>query len=373
VIPVAKPALGAEEAKAAHDAVLSGWVTQGPRVREFEDSFARYVGAAHAVAVSSCTTALHLAFVVAGIGPGDEVLCPSLSYIATANAIVHAGATPVFAEVEPTTLNLDPSDCARRITPRTRAILVVHQLGLPADLDAFGALARDRGLPLIEDAACAAGSAYKGRKIGSHSRLVCFSFHPRKVLTTGDGGMITTSDAALAERLRRLRQHGMSVSDQARHEARSLAFEEHVEIGFNYRMTDIQAAVGIVQLGRLDALVAARREIAARYDAAFAGVAWLRTPARPSGARTNEQSYSLYLRPDAPISRNELMQRLLDRGIASRRGVMTAHREPAYRDRCRGLSLPISEDLSDRSIIIPLWVGMSDAEVAAVIEAVRGP
>ena len=372
VIPIAKPFLGEEEAKAAHDAVLSGWVTQGPRVRELEEKFAQYVGAPHAVAVSNCTTALQLALVVAGIGAGDEVLCPSLSYIATANAIVHAGATPVFAEVEPTTLNLDALDCARRITPRTKAILLVHQLGLPAEIDAFAALARERGLALIEDAACAVGSSYKGRKIGSHSRLVCFSFHPRKVLTTGDGGMIATPDAELAERLRRLRQHGMSVNDRARHESKALVFEEHTEVGFNYRMTDIQAAVGIVQLGRLETLLAARRAIARRYDAAFGGLAWLRTPARPSWVETNEQSYSVYLRPEAPIARNALMQRLLDLGIASRRGVMTSHREPAYSERCRGLSLPISEDVSDRSIILPLWVGMSDAEIDSVIQAVRG-
>jgi perosamine synthetase len=370
-IPVAKPYLSTEEAQSAYDTILTNWVTQGPRVREFEERFAAYTGAAHAVALSNCTTALHLAMIVSGIGPGDEVICPSMSYIATANSIVYVGATPVFAEVDPTTYNLDPADVASRITPRTKGILLVHQIGMPGDIDAFRALCDTHGLVLIEDAACAAGSAYKGKKIGAHSDLVCFSFHPRKVITTGDGGMITTSRADYAERLRLLRQHGMSVNDRVRHESKTVLFEDHLEVGYNYRMTDIQAAVGIRQLERLDWIVQEREKIALRYLAAFADIPYIRLPHVPDGCETNWQSFSIYLKPECPVSRNDLMQRLLDKGIATRRGVMTAHRETAYLTRMPGISLPVSEDACDRSIIIPLYVPMSDVEVDTVIAEFR--
>jgi perosamine synthetase len=370
-IPVAKPYLSKEEAQSAYDTILTNWVTQGPRVREFEERFAAYTGAAHAVALSNCTTALHLAMIVSGIGPGDEVICPSMSYIATANSIVYAGATPVFAEVDPTTYNLDPADVARRITSRTKGILLVHQIGMPGDIEAFLALCDTHGLVLIEDAACAAGSAYRGKKIGAHSDLVCFSFHPRKVITTGDGGMITTSRADYAERLRLLRQHGMSVNDRVRHESKTVLFEDHLEVGYNYRMTDIQAAVGIRQLERLDWIVKEREKIALRYLAALADIPYIRLPHVPEGYETNWQSFSIYLRPECPVSRNDLMQRLLDKGIATRRGVMTAHRETAYLTRMPGISLPASEDACDRSIIIPLYVPMPDEETDAVIAEFR--
>jgi dTDP-4-amino-4,6-dideoxygalactose transaminase len=370
-IPVAKPYLSKEEAQSAYDTILTNWVTQGPRVREFEERFAAYTGAAHAVALSNCTTALHLAMIVSGIGPGDEVICPSMSYIATANAVVYVGATPVFAEVDPATYNLDPADAARRITPRTRGILLVHQIGMPGDIDAFRALCDTHGLVLIEDAACAAGSAYKGKKIGAHSDLVCFSFHPRKVITTGDGGMITTSRADYAERLRLLRQHGMSVNDRVRHESKTVLFEDHLEVGYNYRMTDIQAAVGIRQLERLDWIVQEREKIALRYLAAFSDIPFIRLPHVPEGCETNWQSFSIYLKPECPVSRNDLMQRLLDKGISTRRGVMTAHRETAYLTRMPGKSLPASEDACDRSIIIPLYVPMPDEETDMVIAEFR--
>jgi dTDP-4-amino-4,6-dideoxygalactose transaminase len=370
-IPVAKPYLSKEEAQSAYDTILTNWVTQGPRVREFEERFAAYTGAAHAVALSNCTTALHLAMIVSGIGPGDEVICPSMSYIATANSIVYAGATPVFAEVDPTTYNLDPADVARRISSRTKGILLVHQIGMPGDIEAFLALCDTHGLVLIEDAACAAGSAYRGKKIGAHSDLVCFSFHPRKVITTGDGGMITTSRADYAERLRLLRQHGMSVNDRVRHESKTVLFEDHLEVGYNYRMTDIQAAVGIRQLERLDWIVKEREKIALRYLAALADIPYIRLPHVPEGYETNWQSFSIYLRPECPVSRNDLMQRLLDKGIATRRGVMTAHRETAYLTRMPGISLPASEDACDRSIIIPLYVPMPDEETDAVIAEFR--
>jgi perosamine synthetase len=367
MIPIAKPYLTKDEAQAAYDTILTGWITQGPRVAEFEEKFAAYTGATYAVAVSNCTTALHLAMIVAGVGPGDEVICPSMSYIATPNCIKYVGATPIFAEVDPVTYNLDPADTERRITPRTKAILVVHQIGMPADIDSFSALARKHGLQLIEDAACAAGSAYKGRKIGCHSDLVCFSLHPRKVISTGDGGFVTTNREDYAKRMKLLRQHGMSVNDRVRHESSKLIFEDHVEVGYNYRMTDIQAAVGIQQLAKLDWIVAERRKIAMRYHAAFGHVDTIRIPLEADGYFSNYQSYSIFLKESCPLSRNDVMQQMLDEGIATRRGIMTSHRETAYLKECEGLELPLSEMAADRSIILPLYVPMSEADQEKVI------
>lgn len=371
MIPIAKPYLTAEDAQAAYDTILTGWITQGPRVAEFEEKFAQYTGARYAVAVSNCTTALHLSMIVAGIGAGDEVICPSMSYIATANSIKYVGANPVFAEVDPVTYNLDAADVARRITPRTKAILLVHQIGTPADIDAFSALAKQHNLHLIEDAACAVGSSYKGKKIGSHSSLVCFSLHPRKVISTGDGGFITTDNEAYYQRLRLLRQHGMSINDRVRHESAKVMFEDHVEVGYNYRMTDIQAAVGIQQLAKLDWIVEERRKIAKQYQAAFADISFIRVPQEADGYFTNFQSFSIYLKKDCPVSRNDLMQQMLDAGVSTRRGIMTAHRETAYKQECAGLSLPVSEDAADNSIILPLYIPMQQSDIEKVIQTFR--
>lgn len=371
MIPIAKPHLTEQDAQAAFDTIMSGWITQGPRVQEFEEKFAAYTGAQHAVAVSNCTTGLHLALIVAGIQGGDEVICPSMSYIATANCIKYVGATPVFAEVHTETYNLDVADAESRITTKTKAILLAHQIGMPADIDAFAALCKKHNLILIEDAACAAGSSYKGKKIGSHSDLVCFSFHPRKVISTGDGGMVTTNNEAFAERMKLLRQHGMSVNAGARHGAKKIIFEDHLEVAYNYRMTDIQAAVGIQQLAKLDWIVAERRKIAARYLAELADIDCIRLPHEKEGNFTNWQSFSIYLKENAPLSRNELMQALLDRGIASRRGVMTSHRETAYIQLCEGLSLPRTEDACDKSIIIPLYVPMNENDISVVVKELR--
>lgn len=368
MIPIAKPFLGEEEARYAYDTILTGWVTQGPKVQEFEEKFAAYTGAKYAVAVSNCTTALHLSMIVAGIGEGDEVICPSMSYIATANCIKYVNATPVFAEVNPVTYNLDVADAERKITSKTKAILIVHQIGMPADIDAFRALCDQYKLILIEDAACAIGSSYKGKKIGSHSDLVCFSFHPRKVITTGDGGMITTGREDYAQRLKLLRQHGMSVNDRVRHEASKLIFEDHLEIGYNYRMTDIQAAVGIRQLERLDWIVNERRKIAAVYLEAFKAIDCIRLPNESDGYFTNYQSFSIYLKEHCPVGRNELMEYLLAKGISSRRGIMTSHRETAYKEECKDVHLPLSEEAADRSIILPLFVPMNETDVNYIIE-----
>lgn len=369
-IPIAKPYLDKEEAQNAYDTILTNWVTQGPRVQEFEEKFAAYVGSKYAVALSNCTTALHLAMIVAGVKEGDEVICPSMSYIATANSIKYVGATPVFAEVNPGTYNIDVNHAEKLITDKTKAILIVHQIGLPADIDAFKDLCKKHNLILLEDAACAAGSAYKGHRIGYHSDLVCFSFHPRKVITTGDGGMITTNNEAYYNRLKLLRQHGMSVNDRIRHNSATVIIEDHLEVGYNYRLTDIQAAVGIKQLEKLDWIVEERRKIATRYQEAFAGIDTIRLPVEPEGYFTNWQSYSVYLKPSCPIKRNDLMQALLDKGISTRRGVMTTHREIAYKN-SKPVSLPASEDASDNSIILPLYVPMTDAEVEAVISNFR--
>ncbi|MEK7765459.1 MAG: DegT/DnrJ/EryC1/StrS family aminotransferase, partial [bacterium] len=347
-----------------------GWLTQGPKVAEMERAMAAYVGTKHAVAVSSCTAALHLSLTCAGVGPGDEVVVPSMSFIATANAVVHAGGVPVFCEVDPVTFNPDPADVERRIGPRTKAVLVVHQLGLPAPLGAFRALAARRGVALVEDAACALGSRLDGRPIGGHSELVCFSFHPRKVVTMGDGGIVTTDSDEHAARLRRLRQHGMSVSDAARHESATVIRETYEEVGWNFRLTDLQAAVGIEQLRRLPELLARRRAIAARYDAGFRGSDVILTPPVPPGVEWNVQSYAVRLKGYDAARRDAVMQRLLDRGIATRAGVMTAHREPAYRAR-GSVSLPVSEAASDGSLILPSPHRLTEADQDDVIASLR--
>lgn len=370
-IPVAKPFLGKDEAQSAYDTILTNWVTQGPRVQEFEEKFAAYAGSKYAVALSNCTTALHLAMIVSGIQAGDEVICPSMSYIATANSIMYVGATPIFAEVVSETYNIDPHHAEKLITSKTKAILIVHQIGLPADINAFKELCKKHNLKLIEDAACAAGSTYQGSKIGSHSDLVCFSFHPRKVITTGDGGMITTNSEAYYNRLKLLRQHGMSVNDRVRHNSTTVIIEDHLEVGYNYRLTDIQAAVGIKQLERLDWIVQERRKIAHKYQNAFKEISCLRLPVEPEGYYTNWQSYVLYLRPDSPIKRNDLMQRMLDKEISTRRGVMTTHRESAYKNHKLVSPLPVSEDASDNSIVLPLYVPMTEEETDFVIATLK--
>lgn len=367
-IPLAKPYLDKEDAQNAYDTILTGWVTQGPRVQEFEEKFANYVGSKYAVALSNCTTALHLAMIVAGVTADDEVICPSMSYVATANSIRYVGAKVVFAEVNPTTYNIDVDDVRKKITSKTKAILIVHQIGMPADIDAFKDLCNEKNLVLIEDAACAAGSSYKGNKIGSHSDLVCFSFHPRKVITTGDGGMITTNNEAYRDRIKLLRQHAMSINDRIRHESDKVIFEDHVELGYNYRMTDIQAAVGIKQLEKLDKIVAERRKVAFKYHQAFKDINCIQLPLEADGYFSNYQSYNVYLKPSCKISRNDLMQALLDEGISTRRGVTTAHRETAYKNYQSNYSLPISEDTSDRSIVLPLFYPMTDNEINYVID-----
>lgn len=370
MIPIAKPYLTEEEARAAYDVILSGWITQGPKVQEFEEKFAAYVGSRYAIAVSSCTTALHLAMIVSEIGPGDEVICPSMSYVATANCIRYVGATPVFAEINPENYNLDVDDVQSKISEKTKAILLVHQMGMPADIDTFAAIAKKNNLKLIEDAACAIGSSYKGIKIGAHSDLVCFSFHPRKVISTGDGGMITTSIPEYASRLKLLRQHGMSVNDRLRHESKSLIFEDHIELGYNYRMTDIQAAVGIKQLEKIDWIIDERRKIAFYYLEKLMDKDCLVLPIEKENYFSNYQSFSIYLKENCPIFRNKLMEKMLEMGISSRRGIMTIHRQTAYKKDYHAVNLKVSEDASDNSLIIPLFVPMESSVMKYVADSI---
>ncbi len=376
-IPVARPTLGEEEAAAARRAILSGWVVQGPEVEAFEKEFAALVGAPLAVACSSGTAALHLALLALDLQPGDEVITVSSSFIATANAVRYVGATPVFVDVELETGNLDPNLLEAAITHRTRAILTVHQLGMPCNLGRILALADQHHLPVVEDAACAIGSEISldqglwepiGRPRG---RLATFSFHPRKVLTTGDGGMVTGRDPEIMARLARLRTHAMSLSTAERHGAAKVRFEQYPEVGYNYRLSDIQGAVGREQLKRLPGLVAARRRLAAHYREGLSGHPRLILPREPDFARSNWQSFWIILKDESPLSQVELMQALLGQGIHTRRGVMCAHREPAYRNLPLLRPLPVSELLQDRSIILPLYPELTEEDQERVIATLK--
>ena len=369
-IPVMKPWLGDEEAQAAAATVAGGWVAQGPKVAAFEQAVAALVGASHGVAVSSCTTALHLSLVLAGVGPGDEVVVPSLSFIATANVVVQCGATPVFADVDPYTLNLTAETVAASLSGRTRAVIVVHQAGTPADLDAIDAVCSPAGVLVIEDAACAIGSEYKGEPIGGGSNPAALSFHPRKVITTGEGGILLLSRGDWADRARRLREHGMSVSAAARHHSDRLVLESYDEVGFNYRMTDIQAAIGLVQLGRLAQIVERRRHLAAAYRQMLADVPGLVMADDPAYGRSNFQSFWVQLPEDFPLGRNQLLEHMMAAGVSARRGIMAAHLEPAYAGR-PPVHLPVTEVVTGRSLILPLFHELTTDQQRHVADVLR--
>ena len=330
MIPVMRPWLGEEEADAAAEAVASGWVAQGPRVQQFEEAFAAAIGTPHAVAVSSCTAALHLALIAAGIGPGDEVIVPSLSFIAAVNAVRYVGAQPVFADVDLATQNLVPQTVEPRLTGRTRAVILVDQAGVPADLDAMRALCDPLHVTVIEDAACATGSTYRIRPAGAGAALAAFSFHPRMLITAGEGGMVTTPDGTVAARLRRLRDHGMDISAADRHRSQQPVIEHYTEVGFNFRMTDVQAAIGLVQLRKLAPMLARRRVLAQRYQELLSGIPGLLMAHDPPFGETNYQSFWILLPDESATSRDDLLQLFADAGISARRGIMAAHLEPPY-------------------------------------------
>jgi dTDP-4-amino-4,6-dideoxygalactose transaminase len=366
-IPVMRPWLDTEEAIAVADVVASGWVAQGPRAAEFERVLATRVGAAHGVAASSGTAALHLALSVLDLAPDDEVVVPSLSYIATANAPRAVGAKPVFADVDAATLNLTAATIEAVVTPATRAVLVVHQAGVPADLHAIRALCDPRGIEVVEDAACALGADHRGTPIGGSGGLVSFSFHPRKVITTGEGGMVTTASDAWAGRMRRLRDHGSDVSAWARHRS-STTVEQYVEPGFNFRLSDLLAAVGLVQMTRLDEIVARRRALAATYRELLRDLPLRQVVDDPAWGHGCYQSFWVELENGVPGARDAVLERLFEQGVLARRGIMAAHREPAFADTDH-LPLPVTERMTDGTLILPLFHTMTEDEQMRVVAA----
>ncbi len=330
---------------------------------------ASFLGVEHALAVSSCTAALHLALVSLDLGPGDEVVVPSLSFVATANAVRYVGAKPVFADVDGRTFNMAPGSLAAVLSPRTRAVVPVHQLGLAADLDPILELARDNDVAVIEDAACALGTTYRGQMVGTRARMGCYSFHPRKIITTGEGGMITTNDAALADRLRVLRSQGMSVPADVRHSAGRVVHEQYSELGYNYRLTDIQAAIGLEQMKRLRNLLARRRELALRYNAMLLphGIVTPLDPEAAQGGGHAYQSYMVLLKGDQ--DREAVMQRMLELGVSTRRSVQAIHLEPLYQADSLAAPLPVTERIFARGLMLPLFPQMEERDQDQVVEA----
>ncbi|MBY6367524.1 DegT/DnrJ/EryC1/StrS family aminotransferase [Rhodococcoides corynebacterioides] len=368
-VDVMRPFLGAEEIAAVTATLESGWLAQGPKVAEFESVFAARMDAAHAVAVSSCTTALHLALVVAGIGAGDDVVVPSLSFVATANAVRYVGARPVFADIDRLTGNVTPDSVKRVLTPSTRAVIAVDQGGVPVDLTGIRALCDPLGIVVVEDAACGAGSTHRGRPVGAGADIAAWSFHPRKILTTGEGGMITTSNGEWAARARALREHATSRSAADRHRVTLPAAESYTEVAFNYRMTDLQAAVGVVQVGRLDEIVARRREWAQRYRDDLAAVRGLRCVADPEDGTGNAQSFWVEVTEAAARDRDGYLEALAARDVSARRGIMAIHRQPAYAESDAVVGdLTVTDHLTDNTLILPLFHAMTEEQYRRVVD-----
>ena len=373
-IQIAAPSLGEEEWQALREPIESGWLTQGPKVAAFETAFAQRHQVKHAIAVTSATTGLHLSLIALGIGPGDEVIVPAFTWVSTANVVLYCGGTPVFADVDRTTYNIDIKDVARRVTPRTKAIIPVHLFGLCADVDALRAMLQP-GVAIVEDAACAAGAALHGRSAGSLGDLGVFSFHPRKSITTGEGGMVTTNDDHLAERVKRMRNHGASVSEEERHTGpRPYLLPEFEVLGFNYRMTDLQGAVGLVQLTKLDRFIDERARMAAEYRKDLADLKWLRMPEEPSDGRHAWQACVTYVDPQtSPMSRNSMMEALQRQGVATRPGTHAVHMLKFYRQRFgfRPEDYPGARDCDLNTMAIPLHNRLSPDEYKHVVAALR--
>lgn len=373
-IQISLPSTGDDEWHATREPLTSGWLTQGPKVAAFEKAFAERHAVKHALATTSCTTGLHLILAAMGIGPGDEVIVPAFTWVATANVVLYCGATPVFVDVQRDTCNIDPVDVARKLTPRTRAVIAVHLFGLCADMDALRAVLPAH-VPIIEDAACASGASYKGTPAGGLGLAAAFSFHPRKSITTGEGGMVTTQDAALATTADQLRNHGASISEEQRHKGpKPYLLAEFNLLGFNYRMTDLQGAVGLVQLAKLDRLIDERDRWASWYMEQLADIAWLRMPQRPADGKHAWQAFVTTVDPvRAPLPRNQIMERLQQQGIATRPGTHAVHLLGYYRERF-GLQpddLPGARDCDAHTMAIPLHNRMSAEDYAYVVEALR--
>jgi perosamine synthetase len=382
-VPIARTSLTEAEIQSVLEPLRSGWLVQGPKVREFEEKWSAFTGAPHSIAVTSCTSALHLSLAALGFGPGDEAIVPAFTWIATANIVEHLGATVVFCDVDPRTFNLDVDQLESRITPRTRVILPVHLFGLSADMEPIREIAHRHGLWIVEDAACGFGARYHGAHVGTLGDAGCFSFHPRKAITTGEGGMVTTESEPLAERIRRLRDHGAAMTDLQRHlGARPYLLADHPDAGYNQRMTDIQGALGSAQMERADEIVAERRRLASVYDEAFAGLQWLETPVRLDGYDHGYQSYPCQFRPEPATAesiprihdtRNAWMDRLQQKGISTRPATHAVHMLTYYRTKY-GLvpdDFPNAYAANHCSISLPLFHGMTEAEQAFVIDAVR--
>lgn len=373
-IQIATPSLGEEEWQALREPIESGWLTQGPKVAAFESAFAARHNVKHAIAVTSATTGLHLALAALGIGPGDEVIVPAFTWVATANVVLYCGATPVFADVDRVTFNIDPNDLVRRVTPRTKAVIPVHLFGLCADMEAIRAVLRP-DIRIIEDAACAAGAGWQGKSAGALGDLGVFSFHPRKSITTGEGGMVTTNDDNLAERAKMLRNHGASVSEEERHRGpRPYLLPEFDLLGFNYRMTDLQGAVGLVQLKKLDRFITERAQLAAQYRKELTDVTWLRLPHEPNGGRHAWQAFVTYVDAGAaPLSRNEIMETLQQRGISTRPGTHAVHMLGYYRKRfdLKPDDFPGARDCDRHTMAIPLHNRMNEDDFSHIVKSLR--
>ena len=379
-IPITRAIFDDAEARAVAAVLASGWVVQGPQVAAFEQGFREFTGLAEAVACTSCTTALHLALMAEGIGPGDEVIVPAFTWVASANAVVYCGATPVLADIALDTFNITAEEIERRRTPRTRAVMPVHLFGLAAEMDPILEVAKRWSLRVVEDAACALGTLYKGRHVGALGGGGAFSFHPRKAITTGEGGMYTTADPAKARHARSLRDHGAAKSDHARHGAKGAALLPTFDmVGYTYRMTDLQAAVGVAQLGKLPAILADRIARAKRYDELLTGVRGLVTPIEPDGHRHSYQSYVCRLETDGLSEReirhgnavrNGVMQALEDERIATRQGTHAVHMLGYYARTYgyRPMDLPGAFAADQLSLTLPLYAGMTDAEQDRVVE-----
>jgi dTDP-4-amino-4,6-dideoxygalactose transaminase len=382
-IPISRPFFGDEERRALVEPLDSGWVVQGPRVAAFEQAFAAWTGAAHAAATTSCTTGLHLAVAALGLQRGDEVIVPAFTWISTANIVEYMGAKPVFCDIELATFNIDVRQLEACITPRTVGIIPVHLFGLCADMAEVNRIAERHGLWVLEDAACGFGAAISGRHAGTLGTAGCFSFHPRKAITTGEGGMVTTADAALDRRVRSLRDHGASRSDLERHVSqRSFLLSDYGLLGYNYRMSDFQGALGVVQLSRGDQILGARHRIAARYDAALDGVDWLERPVCPAGFTHGYQSYVCLFRPEAPTldrmprlheHRNAIMAVLEARGIATRQGTHAPPLSGFYAGKYgyRPEDFPQATLAERLSLSLPVYTQLADAEVDEVCEALQ--